>query len=37
MIAEALREYQSNVTITFDVSVAREFANYMLGEIKKNE
>lgn len=37
LIAEALREYQSNVTITFDVSVAREFANYMLGEIKKNE
>lgn len=37
LIAEALREYQSNVTMTFDVSVAREFANYMLGEIKKNE
>ena len=37
LIAEVLREYQSNVTMTFDVSVAREFANYMLGEIKKNE
>ena len=37
LIAEALKEYQSNVTMTFDVSVARKFANYMLREIGKNE
>ena len=37
MIAEALKEYQSNAAMIFDVSVAREYAAYILREIKKNE
>ena len=37
LITEALKEYQSNRAMIFDVSVARKFANYMLGEIKENE
>ena len=37
MIVEALKEYQSNMAMMFDVSMAREFAKYMLGEMKENE
>jgi len=37
LIMAALQEYQSNKAMVFNVAVAKEFANYMLGEIKKNE
>lgn len=37
LIGAALREYQSNATMIFDVSVTREYASYILREIKKNE
>lgn len=34
LIAEALKEYQSNVTMVYDVATAKEFAEAMLKEIK---
>ena len=37
LIMAALQEYQSNKAMVFNVAVAKEFANYMLGEIKENE
>ena len=37
LIGAALREYQSNAAMIFDVSVTREYASYILREIKKNE
>ena len=37
LIAEALQEYQSGKTMIFDVATARNFAEYMLEEIKENE
>ena len=37
LIKAALQEYQSNTAMVFDVAVAKEFAEYMLGEIKENE
>jgi len=37
LIEAALREYQSNEVMVFDEVVAKEFAEYMLGEIQKNE
>ena len=37
LIAAALQEYQSNTAMVFDVAAARQFAEYMLGEIKENE
>lgn len=37
LIAEALKEYQNDETMQFDEAVAREFAEYMLKEIQKDE
>ena len=37
LIAEALKEYQSNVTMVYDAEVAKEYAAYMLKEIQGNE
>lgn len=37
LIAEALKEYQSNVTMVYDVATAKKFAEAMLKEIKGNE
>ena len=37
LIMAALQEYQSNKAMVFNLAVAKEFANYMLGEIKENE
>jgi len=37
LIAEALKEYQSNVTMVYDVATAKEYAAYMLKEIQGNE
>jgi len=37
LIQKALQEYQSNKTMEFEDVVAKEFAEYMLGEIKENE
>ena len=37
LITLALREYQRNEAMVFEVVVAKEFAEYMLGEIKENE
>lgn len=36
LIEAALKEYQGNSTMMFDETVAKEFAKYMLGEIKDN-
>ena len=36
LIEAALKEYQGNITMMFDETVAKEFAKYMLGEIKDN-
>ena len=35
LITAALQEYQSNVPMVFEAAVAKEFAEYMLGEIKE--
>lgn len=37
LIEAALREYQSNVTMAFDEAEAKQFAEYMLREIRTNE
>ena len=37
LIGAALKEYQSGEAMVFDMTVAREFAEYMLKEIKENE
>ena len=37
LIVAALREYQNNEAMVFDEVTAREFAEYMLGEVQKNE
>ena len=36
LIRAALQEYRSNTAMVFEAVVAKEFAEYMLGEIKKN-
>ena len=37
LIEDALQEYQSKEPMVFDVTTAKKFAEYMLGEILKNE
>lgn len=37
LIASALKEYESNVTMELDLEVAKKFAEYILGEIRRNE
>lgn len=36
LIEAALKEYQGNVIMVFDETVAKEFAKYILGEIREN-
>ena len=37
LIEAALKEYQRNVTMAFDEAEAKQFAEYMLREIRTNE
>ena len=37
LIEASLREYQSGEPMMFDAVVAKEYAEYMLEEIKKND
>lgn len=37
LIAAALKEYQGNTAMIFDEAEAKQYAEYMLGEIKGNE